>query len=434
MILYQDIEEYARAAECISHVAENKHVLVTTRKFNRQQFVSNYPVSFSPNAFLNNPPNAIVLLMEWSEATTSGRLKLLKALRDAYPEWRIASMPGVGIGELAYCNYDISDVRERCEQVFAILARAKIAQLATENPSGDIDTLTIPLSDQLPTCSTGRVAMGTWGNFPSGETFALPKSYRASGWVTVRGSIPNYPLPPESWVRFEVRRGRVRFRSLHASSSELLERARHLFFSQSGRVKSKNANSLAELGIGTNPAIKALTGNPVFDEKKIDTVHLGFGGNDQFAGPIKSLVHHDIVCTGTTLTTPGRNGPMAVVNEHGFCLKPAHAMPVVGQFPALSENLKLSRSSSMVPMVYCEPQELMVEYCSERGTTKFQIGDSEASSITKELFRALNNRIAVDASVLIETMEKQGISPELCKRILCGLIEYRILRKARNND
>jgi hypothetical protein len=431
LILHQSDEEYTKAAECIKNAAKSDDVLVRARTFSRQQFSSRFPVSLSPDTIKEIPQNAIILLMEWSASTTFGRLSLLRELRDAYPEWRIASMPGVGIEQLAFCDYDIPDVRKRCESVFAVLARADVAELSTENPKGETDNLIIPLSDHLPTCSTGRLAKGTWGNFPSGETFVLPKAKGANGWVTVRGSLPTYPLPSGAWVRFEVRRGKIRFKSLQASSVDLGEFITRLFFYPSGCVRGKNANSLAELGIGTNPAIGALTGNPVFDEKKIDTVHLGFGGNHQFNGPLISPVHYDVVCRNATLKIPNLVGSTMIVNSKGFCLTQKEATPLLGSFPALDKNVKLVRRCIATPTVHCDSDQLLIEYHSERGTTRFRIGTDECSSITKKILAAIDQSTTIRSDKLIRTMEQSGVPTEFCNRILCGLIEYKILQKVR---
>ena len=130
-------------------------------------------------------------------------------------------------------------------------------------------------------------------------------------------------MSPGEWVRFSLKRGRLSYNSLEASSSKLRALFSALFFRISGNVKSRNANALAELGIGTNPDIQSLTGNPVFDEKKIGTVHIAFGRNDQFSGGLIGAPHHDVTCFGASV----RVSSVTILDEGNFCLEWADSLP-----------------------------------------------------------------------------------------------------------
>ena len=323
LLLHQ--KEFSDAAQCVREVAQTRGIAVESRVFTREDFFDSYPAQFSPSQLLlSNPiPVGIVILMEWSEETTGARLSLLKHLQQAGTKWRIASMPGVQLKDFASCHSDLGTIEDLSQMVFAVLARGHVAEVETTNPSGGKDILTIPLRLHCPIISSGRINDGSWGNFPSGETFIVPNEYSASGAVTVRGSAPNYVLNEKEWIRFSLRRGRILFSTIEASSERVKNILSSLFFKASGSVKSRNSNALAELGIGTNGDILSLTGNPIFDEKKLGTVHIAFGRNDQFNGSLTGSPHHDITCTGATLRVSG----VTVLDRGRFCLTWSEAKP-----------------------------------------------------------------------------------------------------------
>ena len=65
-----------------------------------------------------------------------------------------------------------------------------------------------------------------------------------------------------------------------------------------------HGRSLAELGIGTNPAA-TLTGNVLEDEKAIGTIHLAFGSSAGMGGVNVASVHIDCVVLHPTVELDG---------------------------------------------------------------------------------------------------------------------------------
>jgi aminopeptidase len=63
--------------------------------------------------------------------------------------------------------------------------------------------------------------------------------------------------------------------------------------------------SIAELGIGTNPAAR-LTGNVLEDEKALGTIHLAFGTSLGIGGVNRSSVHIDGLVLRPTVELDGR--------------------------------------------------------------------------------------------------------------------------------
>lgn len=212
-------EEYRPAADCIADVARILGVNARILGFRRDEFLNGYKPSFGPDFIRADAPRGIVVLMEWSPETTSARLDLLQNLGHSGQNWRVASMPGVDVQNLALCDGSIANLATSCRLVFAALARARTATLHTPNPSGNIDSLVVQL-DSIPIISSGQIEDGTWGNFPSGETFIVPTPKRSSGWITIRGSLPRTPLAAGEWIRFRVSDGKIVADSLAAQTRQ----------------------------------------------------------------------------------------------------------------------------------------------------------------------------------------------------------------------
>jgi hypothetical protein len=431
LLLYQT--DLAAAAECIKAAAKQAGVQVDGREFEREDFFYEYPESFAPYKLTKFAQfEGIVLLIEWSEETTKWRLALLRDLMNQPQGWRIASMPGVDLNGLASCKSDFAAIKSYSKAAFAIVARSKVATLQTQNPRGGQDELTIPIGSYLPIISTGEIAPSSWGNFPSGETFVVPNSYKAKGMVTIRGSIPMRPLKSHEWVRFAVERGRMRFRSIEASSPEIKEQFASLFFSAGGRAKCRNANSLAELGIGTNPSIRRLTGKPIFDEKKLGTVHIAFGRNDQFHGPLLSGVHHDIVCTGCTLILHGKYQEYDLVHKGRFNLDEESAIPKLDEFMGITKSRKNVSPGNLVFDFSADSGSnvLSVKYNTTRENVAFKIAKGESATIAQRMLELVNSNRSMPIGQLATAPDCDG-SEDLRRSIIAGLLEYGLLKEVK---
>ena len=430
VLLYQ--KDLSGAADCIKAAAKRLEVRVEEREFNREDFFHGYPKAFAPDKLRTNyAPAGITLLIEWSEETTKWRLALLKELMNQPQQWRIASMPGVDLKGLASCISDFRSIEYYCLMVFAVLARSNKALLRTPNPNGGYDELQIPIRSRLPILSTGEISPSTWGNFPSGETFIVPDPYRAEGSVTIRGSIPRRPLRSQEWVRFEVKRGRIQHSSIEASSTELRKEFTDLFFSKKGRVKCVNANSLAELGIGTNDRIERLTGKPIFDEKKIGTVHIAFGRNDQFHGPLDSCLHHDLVCTNSSLVVQTKLTSYDVVKDGKFSLQMNGAVRHLDKFGLTQRtNRRVKRGETKYEVAnHSGVIVLSIKYATTRGDIPFVVAKGSSASIARELLESTNRGTASLAGLIKKYSAARR--KEMARRIIGGMLEYGLLKEVR---
>lgn len=430
--------ELSEAAACVSSVAKKKRITVDLRHFDVATFSGHYPTSCSVSNLSVPPiPSGIVLLIEWSERSTKARLALLHDLMNVKRGWRIASMPGVTLSDFRLCVSDFKDITEKCEITFALLARSKMATLKTRNAIGSFDTLQIPIDAFRPENSTGKIAKNSWGNFPSGETFVVPNPYKAEGWVTVRGSVPKRPLEPEEWIRYQIQAGRITYDSIEASSEDLLIHFKSLCFTADGGLKDENSNALAELGIGTNSSIPRLTGNPIFDEKQLGTIHIAFGRNDQFNGPLVSTVHHDIVCTEATLLLKSQFSDRycedtSLVLEGTFNAGKDDAIPALDSFSECGEEISLITFGKTdyvfrpIQSSQSPAWEMIIEYFSEREDVQFVIGQGKNAEIARQLLDKVPDAGVISPEVLVQAFDP-ALQP-LCRRIITGLLVYGVLK------
>ena len=426
LLLCQD--DYSSVAERIEAAASGLGIKSRTLKFPREDFVDGYKASFGEDFVQQQNPRGIAVLMEWSAETTRGRLSLLEHLSQSGQKWRIASMPGVDKSSLCLCRGNIEELDYQCRLAFAGLARTRRAMLQTPNPEGSIDELIMPIN-RMPIISSGAIEDGQWGNVPSGETFVVPVPYRAAGWITICGSIPKRPLKGNEWIRFCLANGRITRPSIIASSPSLQVATAELFFGAKA-VRGRNANALAELGIGVNPNISRLTGNPIFDEKKSGTVHIAFGRNSQFGGPLKSAVHHDLVATDSTLVLSNRNSNLVAVEKGVFSLTKTTAVPVLGSdVRGVSLPRKVKRQNGMCAhkLVRTKSQtSLVLEYLDFRN----QVHEFEVA--TGALARLADNVIQATPTskyVGLERLRAQirCVENSQFDAIISGLIFYQII-------
>lgn len=138
-----------------------------------------------------------------------------------------------------------------------------------------------------------------WGNLPAGEVFTSPQS--ANGRLVLNGVMNGVGMLSKNPIAVEIRNGNAVPGSVRCSDPAL--KARFLRAISADR----NASRIGELGLGTNPAVRKLSGNDLVDEKYAG-VHFGFGdplGADTGA-KWASKDHHDAVLRGATVTVDGR--------------------------------------------------------------------------------------------------------------------------------
>ena len=134
---------------------------------------------------------------------------------------------------------------------------------------------------------------GMFGNLPAGEAYIAPLENVGDGTIVFDGSLAGYGRLT-SPVRITVHRGRATDADTDAGDWLL----------QTLDAGGEHGRSLAELGIGTNPAA-ILTGNVLEDEKMIGTIHLAFGTSAGLGGVNVAGVHIDGLLLRPTVDLDG---------------------------------------------------------------------------------------------------------------------------------
>jgi hypothetical protein len=318
-------EETGQAADCITQVGCDelsfrvRSLLVPSVQQAQLSADENTPLPDDIRGRIDESSHVIVLQRRAPEVNGFRMNVLQLCVND--PARRAASMAGITHEHLHRCYGNLNEISQRCGLIASLMVQSRRARLLTRSVSGDQLELLIDIADYKPILSTGRIAPGTWGNVPSGETFVVPNAYTASGSVAINGSILRYPIPEGEELVLQFDRGKVLPIPI---PNERIERyAEPLLYDEDGAEAYPNCTVLAELGVGTNEQIKEFTGLPVFDEKILGTVHLGLGRSTQFGGNIPCRVHNDFVVKTPTLYLDD----VLVTLDGEFVLKPSDVYP-----------------------------------------------------------------------------------------------------------
>jgi leucyl aminopeptidase (aminopeptidase T) len=205
---------------------------------------------------------------------------------------RIATMPG--ITEEVFRRALSVDYRE-LKRAGLLLATqlSNTSECRVTSPAGT--DLTMSLSGREGISDDGDIGtVGAFGNLPAGEAFISPIETSAEGTIVFDGALGGFGLLDEP-VRAAVSGGTM---------VEADGRAGGWLYStlESG---GEHGRSIAELGIGTNPAAR-LTGNILEDEKALGTIHLAFGTSAGIGGVNRASVHIDGLVLRPSVWLDGR--------------------------------------------------------------------------------------------------------------------------------
>ena len=230
---------------------------------------------------------------------------------------RFAHNPGIDLGILKLINDSpIDQIYSNSEKVAWALGQADQVEISTFDSKQNEYKLNLDLEgwDNGPFMSPGVIVAGSWGNVTPGESFCCPEPAWVSGQVCINGSLPGIAISPGDEIILNFRNGHLIDWIGHNSS------ASHQFFESLQESAEKHDdqhwNVIAELGIGLNPTIKQLSGNPIFDEKAADTIHIAIGDNKSFGHQNASRIHIDCVTTNATL----RMGDLELIRRGALML------------------------------------------------------------------------------------------------------------------
>jgi hypothetical protein len=240
------------------------------------------------------------------------RLAVVHARTD---DSRLAHIPGVSEEVLdVMLRTPVEIVQEKCEALAWVLGEANQTTVLTVDATGHEHVLNLQLEnwDNEPLLSPGVIVRGSWGNIPPGEVFCCPEIEFVNGSICINGSISKRVLDSGAEIILSFSNGRMNWRSQEPSPTAGFFRQEE---SQAIDDGDDNWNCFAELGFGLNPAITELTGNPLFDEKATETLHIAFGDNSGFGHNVLAKTHQDLVVRKPSLLVDG-----TAVIEHGKLL------------------------------------------------------------------------------------------------------------------
>jgi leucyl aminopeptidase (aminopeptidase T) len=205
---------------------------------------------------------------------------------------RIATMPG--ITEEVFRRALSVDYRELKRAGLLLAARLTAASSCRVTSPGGTD-LELDLTGREGISDDGDIGtVGAFGNLPAGEAFISPIETSGEGTIVFDGALGGFGLLDEP-VTAKLSEGRM----VSASG-----RAGEWLYSTLD-AGGEHGRSIAELGIGTNPAAR-LTGNILEDEKALGTIHLAFGTSAGIGGVNRSTVHIDGLVLRPSVWLDGR--------------------------------------------------------------------------------------------------------------------------------
>lgn len=230
------------------------------------------------------PPEQIAELMKAVDVVvcpTSKSLTHTNARREASKLGvRIGTMPGITDETMVRCfSADFEKIIKTSELVLERIKRVQKVRITTKIGTD----ITLSIKNRKAIASTGVLRkIGESGNLPSGEVYLAPWEGKSNGVVVFDGSFAGIGLLDEP-ITMEVKNGYANVITVNEQSGKIVE-----MFKKAG----KDANAVAEFGIGTNYKAK-LCGDILEDEKVLGTIHIAFGNNISMGGKLSVASHLD---------------------------------------------------------------------------------------------------------------------------------------------
>mgnify|MGYP006284801569 CR=1 FL=1 len=189
---------------------------------------------------------------------------------------RIATMPGLTMEMLMSggLDADYGNIAKRIRKFAKIVSRKRSLRITSEE--GCDISMSIRGRDWI-TEDTGVChKRGSITNLPAGEVFIAPRERSANGKVVVDGVFTE---SSSGRIEMDVRDGVV----------EEMDGPDDV---RAQIMRGSCQRTLCEVGIGMNPRSHIMW-NILEDQKKLGTVHIGFGDNSTFGGKINCDQHYD---------------------------------------------------------------------------------------------------------------------------------------------
>jgi hypothetical protein len=365
---------------------------------------------------------AVLTCVNGSPECLPFRDKLLESLWSA--RTRIGTMPGATLDVLELANIDFDQLIADCHNIEFAMARGHTLEFISTTADGKRHVLKVDIGgwERLPVASDGIIEDGVWGNVPSGETYIAPIEGSGEGSVVINGSIPGLVIQPEQEIILYFEKGSLtRIEPQDNPTAQWLDQTQ---IQKAIEKKDLNWSNLAEIGIGTNPGVKQLTGNMLFDEKCAGTTHLALGLNTFMGGTIKATIHCDMVVKSPSIIINGKT-----ILDHGrmhFVESEWHEnyeqISLEGS-PA-RETANVLRSGTEVDF-YGKRLQRILRPEPGRVSTCF-VGDDDTSRLAYALYA---NIPPDDKGISIGSLaRKSEIDDETTRRVLHIMQDYSLIR------
>jgi leucyl aminopeptidase (aminopeptidase T) len=229
------------------------------------------------------------------------------------------------------------DMFLRTAPIDYVLLRKRCQRLIEKLKGASSVHVTAPGGTDITVSVKGRDAFGddgdchnpaTGGNIPAGEVYISPALGESEGVIVFDGSISlrDGDIIINEPIRAVIERGFVTSisggteaalleESITAGETSALDfEKRGMLPEGQGKLYSRNARNLGELGIGLNPGA-GITGYMLEDEKAFHTCHFAIGSNYDDDAP--SMIHLDGVVKEPTITVLYADGSRFVVEKDG---------------------------------------------------------------------------------------------------------------------
>ncbi len=338
---------------------------------------------------------------------------------------RIGHMPGAEPDLLKLANVDLERLAADCHCVELAFARGHRLELTSFSPDGVPHHLSADLGgwERLPVASNGLIDDGAWGNTPSGETYIAPMEGSAEGSVCVTGSVPGRVLTPSEAFVVHFEQGRVR--RIEPERNPAVQWLEHTQFQRAKAQRDRNWGVLAEIGVGLNPGVENLTGNPLHDAKAAGTVHIGLGTNNFMGGRTKASIHCDLVIRRPILAVDRRT----LLDRGRLRFVPAEWHETAAQVTLQSSPLRTAKevSRSGVQGQRAADGRLHRVLRPEPGrVSTCAIGDDDTAALAGTLYEVLPDE--GDWLPIAELAGYSSADADLVRRVLHVMCSYGLVR------
>jgi hypothetical protein len=366
----------------------------------------------------------------------------LRVLRTSWSRrTKLAHAPGMTLDVLCKADTDYALIAERARHLALALALGRSLEIITLDAKGRECRLSVQTGgwEYPPEISDGVISDGAWGNVPPGEVYMVPQG--GEGVIAVNGSLPGRVLAPGEELALAFRAG-----WLHEMRPKSGPAARYLHGTQIPCAQERGDQgwtNLAEIGFGLNPAIHELTGVPLVDAKKANTVHIALGHSASLGGNVDSVIHCDLVVERATVRVDGRlllEAGQWRVNEADW--RPDHrtARPPGGWWDsvtgvrrgAIHAERDQVRSAGEVPVrsAGAAPVRLVCRWKSGRGRWEsIPVGAEPTARLAARLYDLLpDDGQPVAVAALAADGERIGLERAVLPGLLWVMRQYDVVR------